>query len=125
MNYTLTFNRKETYLYVRLEGKPSYEDILTFWEQVRDEASKQDCLRTLIDARLDSDFPSFSTAHNYSISARLSELGFAQGTKVAIVYAVSRFYTNDQFGETVARNRGFNIRIFKKIEEAEDWLNES
>jgi hypothetical protein len=39
---------------------------------------------------------------------------------VAIVYRDS--LRTDQFIETVARNRGFGLRVFGTIEDAEGWL---
>lgn len=42
--------------------------------------------------------------------------------RVAIV-ADSQYEENNEFFETTSRNRGVNLRVFYRIEDAEAWLN--
>jgi hypothetical protein len=56
----------------------------------------------------------------YGFYSRLDEFGCDRQTRVAIV--VRGHPEKDKFIETVARNRGFDLRVFAELADAEVWL---
>lgn len=52
----------------------------------------------------------------------LDRLGFPRDTRIAQVFPEA-YLEMFRFFETVSLNRGYQIRIFKDIESAEEWLS--
>ncbi|MCK6473238.1 MAG: hypothetical protein L6R28_15955 [Planctomycetes bacterium] len=65
-----------------------------------------------------------STVDLYDLGTRLHELGL-QGIKVALVNESYDFGITTKFLETVARNRGQNLKAFNHFEEAVAWIKET
>lgn len=61
-----------------------------------------------------------STLETFDFMSRLGDLGIPRQAKIAVV--ISRDETEHHFAETVAVNRGWNIRYFGSLEAAEHWL---
>lgn len=79
------------------------------------------CKAALIDGRKAT--RNVSTVDLYDLGSRLHELGM-QGLKVAMVNESYDFGITTKFLETVARNRGQNLRAFDQLEAAVAWLKE-
>ncbi|MEP2447100.1 MAG: hypothetical protein ABJI69_07725 [Balneola sp.] len=57
----------------------------------------------------------------YNIVNAVIKLDF-RGKAIAFVDLIEGHYSSNKFGETLAVNLGVNGKIFKTIEEAEEWL---
>ncbi|MEP0006246.1 MAG: hypothetical protein ABJ387_03235 [Balneola sp.] len=57
----------------------------------------------------------------YNIVNAVIKLDF-RGKAIAFVDLIEDHYSSNKFGETLAVNLGVNGKIFKTIEEAEEWL---
>lgn len=79
------------------------------------------CKAVLIDER--GATRNVSTVDLYDLGARLHELGL-QGLKVALVNESYDFGITTKFLETVARNRGQNLKAFDQFEAAVAWLKD-
>jgi hypothetical protein len=75
----------------------------------------------LIDTR-DADGRLLSMLDLYSLCRRFAELGFQFNHKLAIVNCPKDEFDRGAFVELVAGNRGWQVRAFRKIEPALDWL---
>jgi hypothetical protein len=64
-----------------------------------------------------------SVMEMYSIVNAAVRLGF-KGKTIAFVDLVEEHYRANSFGENLAVNLGVNGKLFKTVEEAENWLKE-
>ena len=59
----------------------------------------------------------------FDLIANFDEYGFKHGDRIAVALAVARSNPKtDQWGELVAENRGWQVRAFETVEEAEASL---
>lgn len=75
----------------------------------------------LLDIR-DANGRLLSVADVYSIARRFHEMGFNHEHKLAIVNKPKGDFDGAAFLELCAGNRGWQVRAFRKIEPALDWL---
>lgn len=122
MEYTSEFDEVNEIIIIRVRGtyhRP--EDSLTIQKLARDFYNKRGCCRFLIDMRqtqivgetmdvfvtgsvpVDNDLRMKMTPH-----------------KVALVY--STIDVEERFLKNIAVNKGYNIRIFSKVDKAIEWL---
>lgn len=81
-------------------------------------AEKHQCMKHLIDHR-ETTFD-FQIADYFERPAINDKLGISRLFKTAMVF--SQLTDETLFMENVFRNRGYNLRHFKDIDEARDWL---
>lgn len=85
---------------------------------------KENLSRLLVDGR-GADLTTLNVVDTYEFSASLdSALPFTGRLRIAVLVAQEQF-EKSVFAETVARNRGVNIRMFLDLDEANQWLTES
>ncbi|MFH0779039.1 MAG: hypothetical protein V2A71_10520 [Candidatus Eisenbacteria bacterium] len=93
------------------------ETVQQFCERIPELAREWGVSRILVDHR---DIPnSLSTAERFRYATEIAE--HFRGLKIAFVQDVP-LRDPQLFGETVAVNRGANIRVCSTLEEAYDWL---
>jgi len=119
--YQLTIEERPTYVYARVEGDLTAANALRFLEE-----AYAACVRTgrsllLLDMQLHG--PDLNTTNVYDvISQRV-----ADGSKLRKIAYVP-FQRDDRsmahFAETVAMNRGVNVRLFESVAAAQRWLSE-
>jgi hypothetical protein len=64
-----------------------------------------------------------TTLEIYQLPKLHESLGVTPKAKIAVVYSPGSPSARDfEFVETVAINRGFNVRLFATVEEARQWL---
>jgi hypothetical protein len=119
MSYQLTFTAKPTYLHVVVTGSNSTENVMRYLAEVARECAARDCLRVLIEERLDG--PRLDTMEVFRIAAQGSSR--ASGLFTAIAYVdVNAEGDLMKFAETVAVNRAMPLAVFSSVAEAEEWL---
>ena len=119
MNYTLTIERKPTYLHAIVTGTNSRDNVANYLQEVLRECTNQKCFRVLIEERLEG--PRLGVLDVFEIASRGSKS--ALGKLRAIAYVdVHAEGGRMEFAETVAMNRAMPIRIFATVADAEEWI---
>ena len=117
--YTLTFECRPQYLYAFVTGeKDSYEISKQYWQEIADECKKSGFKKVLIEEDIEENV---SMTDMYQFCAEIPQLGFF-GIRVAFVDRRQDQQQLNQFGETVATNRGLLSRVFNNFEDGEKWL---
>ena len=130
MSYQLTLEARPAYLYAKVIGERTPENALRFLEEVYAACLKGGHTAALLEMAFSG--PSLPAASIYNvISARAPE-----GAKLRRIAYVQPVVDVDdlsdvdhrampRFAETVARNRGVNIRLFPNVSMAERWLSDA
>ena len=116
MSIQLSYRQEPSYLFVELSGTWTTDDAKRAIEAIRSEADKRSLKRLLIDCRKFSKPDCEMTR-------------FFTGEHIALIWArpfksvgVLRPEIYNGFAETVALNRGANVKAFFEEEEALEWL---
>ena len=121
MGYAVTFEEHEAYLVARVAGENTPESLRAYLADIY-----KACIRTgqssvLIEENLDG--PPLEPIDVYEVLKESSARTSPVVRKIAYVDVSSRHSaTNPRLGETVARNRGVNVRVFPDVEAAREWL---
>jgi hypothetical protein len=95
---------------VKLSGTKSFRDAKDAWERIR-LAIGEDSLSALRGFEV------------IDLENWITQQGFPRTVKIAIVDSRPDSQSNNWFGETVARNRGwYNISVFREETSANNWL---
>ncbi len=117
--YELTLEYRPQYLYAFVTGeKDSCEISRRYWQEIADECNKSGIKKVLIEEDIKENI---SMSDMYRFASEIPELGF-HGVRVAFVDRQESQHQMNQFGETVATNRGLVSRVFNNFAEAEKWL---
>ena len=120
MTFNVSYDQANKWLICSFTGTLDSKSAQVFAEAVADTASKHDCkclLNDLRQAELD-----MSTVEIYHIPGMLDTTGIDLSWKRAIVAAGD--LKDYRFFETVARNRGYRVRVFTDQDQAMYWLRE-
>jgi hypothetical protein len=99
-------------------GRLDSSTVGPYTEQLRSEASKHECRRFLNDMRrAEIDFTTFEL---YGLPGILGAAGFDRSWRRAIV--AHEQFEDYYFYETVAVNRGYQVKVFADFDEAMTWL---
>jgi hypothetical protein len=121
MRYSFTVHRTQDYLHVKVSGINCPDTVLGYMAEVRDACVRESCSRVLIEENLEG--PSLSTAAVYGVVSRGSQNAAALVMKIAFVDVNPNHDPGlMKFAETVAVNRGVEVRVFKNVTAAEQWL---
>ena len=117
--YKLTFEYRPQYLYAFVTGeKDSYEISKQYWQEIAAECQKAGIKKVLIEEDIAQNV---SMSDMYQFCSEIPQLGFF-GIRVAFVDRQQEQQRLNQFGETVATNRGLLSRVFNNCEDGEKWL---
>jgi hypothetical protein len=117
--YKLTFERRPQYLYAFVTGeRDSYEISKQYWQEIAVECKKAGVKKVLIEEDI---VENVSMSDMYQFCSEIPGLGFF-GIRVAFVDRQQDQQQLNQFGETVATNRGLFSRVFNNADDAEKWL---
>ena len=117
MEYSITADAD--FLRVRVSGRDSDQppsDVCAIIFRESEGAARP---RILIE--LDQKTP-LSPVSQYQLVTRLPELGLTDSQRIALVHRREEMQHANQFIDTVAANRGVQIRNFPSAEAAIDWL---
>lgn len=119
MSYDLEITNTRDYLYARITGKNSKENVRLYLEELVQECAKAKCRHLLIEERLEG--PRLDSMSVFDIASEGSVKSRSLLRAVAYVdtYAEGSSMKN---AETFAANRGLNVRVFRTVAEAKKWL---
>jgi hypothetical protein len=120
--FELHLEKRSTYLYAFINGAKDNADIsIRFWKQVLTTAEELNMEKILVE----EDFPNqLSTLEVLKVTEFVAN-NFRKSFKIAHVDKRPSDFELNHFGETVAYNRGLQVRAFQKMEDAEEWLQNS
>lgn len=121
MDYRLTIAQRPSFLHARVTGPNTPQNVLRFLEQAYAACLEHGQAALLLEMNLSG--PSIGSASIFNVIAQRSADG-AKLRKIAYVDRVERDPEKVRFAETVAVNRGVNVRVFPDIEAAGRWLSE-
>jgi len=113
--------REPKYLHFRAKGMRSRESILALSKQIMDACIEHDARQVLVDVReLEGFLPVLDA---YEIPAQeFPAMRRPEILRQAAVIDREGAEERGRFFETVAQNRGFNLRTFQDPDEAIEWL---
>jgi len=119
--YQLTIEERPTYVYARVDGDLTPANALKFLEEAYAACLRSGRPDVLLDMQLHG--PDLNTTNIYEVISQRA----ADGSKLRKIAYVP-FQRDDRsmarFAETVAVNRGVNVRLFESVATAERWLSE-
>jgi hypothetical protein len=122
MTYQFDLEEHPAYLHAKATGEHSAQNLARFLKDAYDACVARGQASVLLEVNLAGTSLDFSSIYEV-ISTRS-----ATGTKlkrIAYVDATTRNPDRMRFAETVALNRGVNVRLFRNLEDAKRWMLES
>jgi len=119
----IRFEERGDYLHASVWGeKDTLEVSLDYWTRVIEECERVGQGRVLVEESFDNQLP---TVDMFELCARVAELAAARALKIAFVDREISHQQLNEFGGTVAANRGVSVRVFASVAEAEPWISGS
>jgi hypothetical protein len=118
MSYAVTFTEKPGYLHFVVTGESNKETVLRCLEDVANVCQAQRIRLALLEERLKG--PHLETMELFEVAEVGSER--YRGVFTALAYVELERPREAKFAETVAFNRGINVRVCSSVAEAEEWL---
>src|SRR5262245_33157151 len=122
MSYHLTLEEYPSYLHAKVSGTHNAQNAHRFLVEVHEAWVQGNFSAVLLEMNLTG--PSLSILNVFNIISERAP--YAVGLK-QIAYVdggTGHDLENARFAETVARNRGVNVRLFGTVGEAAGWLRE-
>ena len=119
MTFNIKYDPDSHCVRTDIQGEVNIGDIVEVSKEMVRLASLHDCDKILNDVRRAE--PKLSTVDIYNIPKVLQESGLKPTTRSAIV--AQDDHTDFQFLETVALNRGQNVKLFTNVDTAKRWLS--
>ena len=124
MSYELTIREKAGYLHFLVTGENSPETVRGYLSEIAKTCQERNCPTVLIEENLQG--PGLGLLDIFQISSQGSNQAWPHVRRIAYVDANREHSAADmKFAETVASNRGLNIRLFSNVQEAEQWLSKT
>jgi len=120
MGYTVEYQPDRDLIIVRHEGGLDNNVLLSYGAEALKLAAQHKCHRFLLDQTQSVIVE--DSARIFEFAAELDKLGLQRTDKVAVL--IARDIANHLFFETVARNRGYNLRYFYDAAPAMEWLEQ-
>ena len=122
MEYQLTIVERSAWLHARATGANEPKNLLRFLRDAYAACIERDRTALLLETRFSG--PSLATSTIFGVVTERSTDG-ARLRKVAYVNGNDDSSPEKaKFAETVAINRGVNVRLFHDVAAAEGWLSE-
>jgi len=119
--YQLTIEDKGGYLHFRVTGPNTAESVRGYLADVYFACAQRDRAAILVEENLAG--PGLGLVEIFEIVSEASERTWPHVRRLAYVDVNPAHSRPDmQFAETVAVNRGINVRLFATVAEAEQWL---
>jgi hypothetical protein len=120
MPYHLTLQELPTYLHATVTGTHTPANALRFLKEVYDACLKSGQTAVLLEMNLSG--PSLDATSIFRVISERSGDALKL-RKIAYVDASSRDPEKMRFAETVAVNRGVNVRLFQDLAKAKEWMS--
>ena len=123
MSCEMDMDKEHDFLHVRVRGVRTGETVSAMARDILDACVENRCTKVLVDVRALKGW--LSTIEAYDVpSTDFPDLR-GRGLQKAAIVDRERPGETYRFFETVARNRGFNVRIFEDTDRAVEWLRET
>ncbi|HXZ55391.1 MAG TPA: hypothetical protein VEH03_08045 [Burkholderiales bacterium] len=122
-SYKLTVTRKAGYVHAIASGPNTQENMKGYLEELLAQCIAQGHRRVLIEERLVG--PRIGMMDVFDLGSVMSDRARAQIEALAFVDINAKDDRNLKFGENVAVNRGLRARMFRTVEDAENWLKQA
>ena len=121
MEYLLTWEQKRGYLHFRIVGNNTAENVRRWVTEGLELCITHKCHKVLVEENLTG--PSLGVGETFWIIDEGCRKACDIITDMAYIDA-NPTHQKDmlEFSETVARNRGINMRVFSKVDDAVNWL---
>ncbi|KPL27995.1 MAG: hypothetical protein AMJ72_05715 [Acidithiobacillales bacterium SM1_46] len=121
MSYSLVVKQTSNHLHAVVTGDNTVETVRRYLDELAQVCARHGCACLLIEENLDG--PSFSTTDVYSVVVEAARKVPSSLREIAFVDAnPEHLLENVAFAETVAVNRGVNVRRFETVAQAVHWL---
>ena len=124
MAYEMHVIHEDSYLHVMVTGDNTPEDVAAYLTEIRKVCVERQVSRVLIEENLTG--PSFEAVDIYDVVVTAASQGAAPAVRyIAFVDTNPEHnFAEMEFAETVAVNRGINVRVFRDIPAATTWIRE-
>jgi hypothetical protein len=123
MSYIMNFEEKDDFLKVEITGtrtrRNELVDAIEVLSNVNEIGKAKNINKILLILRITGPLPSMVS---YDIGNKAEELGWSRMFSVAAVTMDEYSMKSYLFIETVAVNRGYNVKIFDNEQDAKIWL---
>jgi len=120
MDYKVTYTIKDNYLHASVEGRNSPQTVQEYLKEISEKCLRLQCKKVLIEENLEG--PGLDTIAIFDIVERASK-NPPMKFKIAFIDLNENHDTASmQFAETVAVNRGMDVKQFSNYHDAEGWL---
>lgn len=123
MSYDLQFEVTDNMLVVEIRGDRAAGDLSSnaksAWSRIAAVCDENRQSRILVISHATGRYRTYNA---YEINSTLDECGIRKSWKIAFVNLDKESYQDIEFGETVAVNRGFQLKVFPTEAAARAWL---
>lgn len=119
-DYNLKIEKNEGYLEARVSGKRTRDTVSILTDEIARTCIEAHCSRILVDVRELEGFLKVYDSH-YIVTQDFPKLR-NKGIKKVVIVDRAVPGIREWFMETVAVNRGFNLRVFADRKAALEWL---
>jgi len=124
MKLALNLRHESGFLHVQVQGKNTAENVAAYLAQVREACRERSCKAVLIEENLSG--ASLPLLQMFELASRGSENLRRLSLRIAYVDVNPEHDAERiRFAQTVASNRGVDVRVCATVEEARTWLLES
>lgn len=123
MDIKITTTRKEGYLQISIVGERSIKNIIDATIAILDECGKQEVMKVVVD--ITEMTGQLNIPETFELPTKVfPKLRDREVINRAAILDLPTNLKRTRFFETVAQNRGFNLRMFSAEAEAVTWLIE-
>ncbi len=122
MSYHLTLEERPSYLHAKVSGTHNAQNARRFLVEVHEASVHGKFSAVLLEMNLSG--PSLSIISIFSIISERAPYAVGLRQIAYVDTGSGHDWEQARFAETVARNRGVNVRHFQTVGEAEGWLGE-
>nr|MBN2278425.1 hypothetical protein [candidate division Zixibacteria bacterium] len=121
MTYKLAVQDKGHYYHFVVTGENTIENVSSYLGEIHKICIRDGCSRVLIEENFEG--PGLGTMPIYDIITDIGLQARMTVRKIAFINANPDHDIREmKFAETVAVNRGVNIKVFSNVAEAEEWI---
>lgn len=119
-SYSLEVTVVDTIMEVHVTGKNTPETIIAYFSEIAERALAIGLKRLLVIEDLEG--PCIGEMALYKIVRNFNRLFPVEVERIAFVGLNTEHKSDVDFTETLAQNRGVNVRVFQSAEGAREWL---
>jgi hypothetical protein len=122
MAYELAIRQEPGYLHIRVTGDNTAESVRGYLNDVRTACIDRNCPSVLVEEDLQG--PGLGVGEIFHIIELASQNVWPHVQRIAYVDVnPAHSQLNMRFAEVVATNRGVNVRVFGRLDDAQEWIS--